>query len=148
MCNLFKDILMALTIHVVHNSTGAWSNYDQVCTYVGNNNILNDSDCKMLLCERWMPNSGMLKCKSICILELMEYNLSIYLSISISIYFVSTSIAHFPLPCTHYSSHIKPPMVLCIYKLYYPLCLSTYSTHFLEVPHSPSLACKPNLLIS
>lgn len=133
MCYLFKDTLMALTKHIVHNSTGTWGNYDQVYTYVGNDsNIPSDSDCKMLSCERGIPDSGMLKSKSICILELMKHNVSIHL-----MFYLHSTPFH-SLHRTQYSSPIKPLTAFCKYKQFYPLYLSTYSTHFLEVPHSSS----------
>lgn len=105
---------MALTIHVVHNSPGArldQANYDQVCTYTGNNNFLNDRDGKMLPCERWMPNLGMLRCKSTLLLRID--GIHIYPSMSINL--MSTSIAHFSLPWIQYSSYINPLKIYTVY---------------------------------
>lgn len=73
--NLFKDILMALCQHVAHNSTGAWSGYDRVCTYAVINNVPNDSDCQMPSSERCILISEMSKCE-MCTrtLEIMGFN--------------------------------------------------------------------------
>lgn len=73
--NLFKDILMALCQHVAHNSTGAWSGYDRVCTYAVINNVPNDSDCQMPSSERCILISEMSKCEMCTrILEIMGFN--------------------------------------------------------------------------
>lgn len=66
---------MALCQHVAHNSTGAWSGYDRVCTYAVINNVPNDSDCQMPSSERCILISEMSKCEMCTrILEIMGFN--------------------------------------------------------------------------